>query len=64
VFVLVGDKLIRASKRSAEWCLKCVDKCWAQKSPHIRAGERAEAEKAYDAAREAYKKILAECEVD
>jgi hypothetical protein len=61
VFVLVGGKPIRASKRSAEWCLKAVDKCWQQKSPHIREGERDEARKAYDVAREAYRKILAEC---
>src|SRR5207245_5809511 len=61
IFVLVGDKPIRASKRSAEWCLKGVDKCWEQKNPHIREGERAEARKAYDAARQAYRKILAEC---
>ncbi len=60
VFVLVGDKPIRASKRSAEWCLKAVDKCWQQKKPHIRKEEQAAAEKAYEAARTAYKKILAE----
>jgi hypothetical protein len=64
VFVVIGDKPIRASKRSAEWCLKAVDKCWEQKSPHIRAGERGEAAKAYDLARAAYKKILAECEAE
>jgi hypothetical protein len=64
VFVVVGDKPIRASKRSAEWCLKAVDKCWQQKRPAIRAGERAEAEKAYDVARQAYRKIRAECEAD
>src|SRR5262249_21547753 len=31
IFVLVGDKPIRASKKSAEWCLKGVDTCWASK---------------------------------
>jgi hypothetical protein len=64
VFVLVGGKPVRASKRSAEWCLKAVDRCWEQKNPHIREGERAEARKAYDVARQAYRKILAECEAD
>jgi hypothetical protein len=60
VFVLVGDKPIRASKRSAEWCLKAVNKCWQQKKPRIRKPELAAAEEAYEQARAAYKKILAE----
>jgi hypothetical protein len=33
VFALVGDKPIRASRRSAEWCLTAVDQCWSQKAP-------------------------------
>lgn len=64
VFVVVGDKPIRASKKSAEWCLKGVDKCWSQKIRGMRAADRAEAEKAYDVARAAYKKILAESAED
>jgi hypothetical protein len=60
IFVLVGDKPIRASRKSAEWCLKAVDQCWSQKSPHIRLGERGEAERAYRAAREAYRQRLDE----
>jgi hypothetical protein len=62
VWVLVGGKPVRASKRSAEWCLKGVDQCWSKKEPAIRASEKDDARKAYDAAREAYRKILAECE--
>jgi hypothetical protein len=64
VFVLVGEKPIRASKRSAEWCLKAIDKCWEQKKPRIRKSEQAAAEEAYDQARSAYKKILAETTQD
>src|SRR5579871_419630 len=64
VFVLVGDKPIHASKRSAEWCLKAVDQCWTKKKPQIRKEEQAAAEKAYDHARDAYKKILAETTQD
>ncbi len=64
VFVAVGDKPIRASRRSAEWCLRAIDKCWANKAPHIRAAERPAAEKAYDEARAAYRKILGECVTD
>jgi hypothetical protein len=64
VFVTVGGKPVRASKKSAEWCLKSVDQCWSQKEPAIRKSEKAAAKKAFDTAREAYKKILAECEPD
>ena len=64
IFVLVGGKPIRASRKSAEWCLKAVDQCWSQKSPRIRVEERGEAQRAYDAAREAYRQRLKECDVD
>src|SRR5207302_2119882 len=64
IFVLVGGKPIRASRRSADWCLKGVDQCWSQKSPRIRVEERGEAQRAYDAAREAYRQRLKECDVD
>jgi hypothetical protein len=64
VFVLVGDKPIRASKRSADWCLKAIDRCWEQKRPNIRPSERPAAKQAYDEARAAYRKILAECETE
>jgi len=64
VFVLVGDKPIRASKRSAEWCLKGVDQCWKQKERAIRDSEKPAARAAYEAAREAYRKALAEAEAD
>ena len=60
VFVTVGDRPIRASRASADWCLKAVDRCWAQKSPGIRPGEREEARAAYDVARDAYRRILGE----
>jgi hypothetical protein len=61
VFVLVEDKPIRASRRSAEWCLDAVDRCWKQKQKAIREKERPEAEAAFERARAAYKKIEAEC---
>lgn len=60
IFVLVGDRPIRASKKSAEWCIKSVDQCARQKLPLIRVEELAEAKKAYDAAREAYRRRLDE----
>jgi len=64
IFVIVGDKPIRASRRSAEWCLKAVDQCWSQKAPKISAKERDEAAKAYEHARQVYRRVLAESEID
>lgn len=64
VWVTVGDAPVRASKKSAEWCLKSVDQCWSQKAPNIRPAERDAAQAAYDAARQAYRAILSESDVD
>ena len=64
IFVLVDGKPIRASKRSAEWCLKGVDQCWSQKEKLIKPAEKEEAKAAYDHARAAYQKLLSECEHD
>jgi hypothetical protein len=60
IFVEVDGKSIRTSKRSAEWCLTSVDRCWASKSPIIRKNELAAAKDAFDHARTAYRQILAE----
>jgi hypothetical protein len=63
VFVIVGEQPIRASRRSAEWCLTAVNQCWTQKAPAIRASERADARAAYDHAREVYRRLIAESSV-
>jgi hypothetical protein len=60
VFVIVGGKPIRASRRSAEWALKGVNQCWSQKSPLIAPAEIEEAQKAYDHAREVYQQLIRE----
>jgi hypothetical protein len=64
VFVEVDGKPIRASKRSAQWCLDAVDVCWKRKEPQIRAAEKPAAAAAYDVARRAYAKILGESHDD
>jgi len=64
IFVLVGGKPIRASRRSAQWCLKGVDQCWSQKKRFIASNEMDDAKAVYEHARQAYRKILAECEAD
>jgi hypothetical protein len=57
VFVVVDGQPIRASKKSAEWCLKAIDRCWEQKSRAIRDKEKTAAAQAYEKARAAYRKI-------
>jgi len=64
IFVLVDGQPIRASRRSAEWCLKGVDRCWSQKERFIKAGELDEAKQAYEHARQAYRSLIAECVAD
>jgi hypothetical protein len=56
IFVLVGDQPIRASRRSAEWCLRAIDNCWKEKSKLIRERERPAAKEAYDFARKDYER--------
>jgi len=60
IFVVVGGKPIRASRRSAEWCLKSVDQAWSQKAAHISSAELPEAKKAYDHARQVYRQLISE----
>ena len=64
VFVEVDGKPIRASKKSAQWCLDGVDVCWKQKAPRMRKEDLQDAKKAYDFARAAYRKILKESHAD
>jgi hypothetical protein len=60
MFVLVAGQPIRASRRSAAWCLESVDRCWAEKGPRIRARERDGAARAWEHARARYRRVLAE----
>jgi hypothetical protein len=60
IFVEVDGAPIRASKRSAKWCMDAVERCWKSKSPRIRKEERQAARAAYDHANSSYQKILAE----
>ena len=64
IFVLVSERPIRASRRSADWCLRAVDQCWSQKSRRFGTAAREAAQVAYDHARARYRQILSECEVE
>ena len=61
IFVELDGKPIRASKKSAQWCLDAVDVCWNAKLPGLRESERVAAANAYEMARQAYRRILEEC---
>jgi hypothetical protein len=64
VFVVVDDEPIRASRRSAEWCLAGVDQCWKNKERFIAKNEMQDALSAYDHARQTYQKLIKECRDD
>jgi hypothetical protein len=64
IFVVVNNQPIRASRRSAKWCLEGVDKCWSQKQRFIKEDELAQARSDYDHARETYRKLVQECAAD
>jgi hypothetical protein len=60
VAVLVGDRPVRASRRSALWCAATIEQLWRVRGPGITAPERAEAEVTFRKAAEVYRKIAAE----
>ena len=60
VFVMVDDKPIRASRLSAQWCLKSVEQCWKAKAHTYRADERATAEVDYETAKDVFRSIVEE----
>ena len=62
IWVMVGDKPVRPSRRSIEWCLKGVDQCWSQKERFIAAAELPQARLDYEHARTVYRARLAEAE--
>jgi hypothetical protein len=64
VFVMMGDQPIRASRRSAEWCLRGVDQCWKEKKQFYAESELEEAGRAYDHAREVFRRIVKESDVE
>lgn len=62
IWVMVGGKPLKPDHRSVEWCLKGVDQCWSQKERFIKPDEMDDAKKAYEHARQTYRKLLAEAD--
>lgn len=64
IFITVAGKPVRASRKSARWCLDCVDAVWAEKSPYIADRDLDNAKLAYEFARSTYREILSQCDSD
>ncbi|MFN0172776.1 MAG: CehA/McbA family metallohydrolase [Bryobacteraceae bacterium] len=64
IWVTVDSKPVRASRKSAEWCLQAVERCYQQKLNRIRLPERPDMERAYAHARGEYQRLLGETTVD
>jgi hypothetical protein len=60
VEVIVGDRPVRASRRSAIWCQGAIEQLWRTRGGTIAPGERDEARRAFDRAIEAYRQIASE----
>lgn len=61
VEVLVAGQPIRASRKSALWCQECIEQLWRARHQMIAPAERDAARRAFDHAREIYRRIAAEC---
>lgn len=57
VNVLVGNLPIRASRRSARWCIETIERLREQRRNSIRELERAAAMRAYDEAMEKFRRL-------
>ena len=61
VNVIVGGQPIRASRKSALWCIGTIEQLWRVREKTIAESERKEAERTFQWAIERYRKIAAEC---
>ena len=63
IFVVVDGQPIRASRRSAEWCLASLEQCWSQKNRFYDEDEMQDAIDAFEHARQTYRRIISESPV-
>lgn len=64
VNVIVGQKPIRASRRSAEWCIGMTKLVWQNRQRTITPAERSEAQTTFIRALNKLAKISQECQID
>jgi len=60
VNVHIGDAPIRASRRSARWCIETIERLREQRRNSIREPERDAAMQAYDEAVEKFRRLASE----
>lgn len=60
VEVIVNNNPIRASKKSAQWCMGVIDQLWKVRATAISKEERQEAERVFEWAKERFRKIAEE----
>lgn len=60
VNVIVAGRPIRASRKSALWCIGCIDRLLQGRAKSIAPAEREEARRTFEAAQDIYRRIAAE----
>ncbi|MBI3861153.1 MAG: CehA/McbA family metallohydrolase [Planctomycetia bacterium] len=61
VNVIVAERPIRASRKSAQWCIACTELLWKNREKNISPSERNAARETFQRALERYRQIAAEC---
>jgi len=64
VNVLVAGQPIRASKSSARWCEQTIEQLWRNREQNISQAERDEARQTFERAKEKYREIAKQCELE
>lgn len=64
VNVIVANGPIRASRKSAQWCLDCIELLWRNREKNIIPTERDAARETFHRALDRYRQIAAECPVE
>src|SRR5439155_13059745 len=60
VSVLVAGQPIRASRKSAQWCIGCIEQLWRVRGKTISPAEREEAHRTFQGAIKVYRRIAAQ----
>lgn len=61
VTVLIGEQPVRASRRSAQWCVEMIDVLWNNRERMIAPAERDAAKAAFERSKARYRQIAMEC---
>lgn len=62
VNVIVGGRPIRVSRKSAQWCVDCIELLWRNREKNISPSERDAARETFHRALARYRQIAEECE--